>query len=161
MLFCTENNQHQWPKSELSNFAVIVQYTIQYLTSFLCDMVRLGGCLGQILKFYFTLLWLKSLRLKENNFNMTFQVKANGTLSSCCDIKYKQGQSTERGLRLHREVGSGKQTYNSCGKHTVSHGCSPAWPLCASLPLLHFSPVEESVVAGLFSKSLLFWEPGL
>lgn len=52
---------------------------------------------------------------------MTFQVKANGTLSSCCNIKYKQGQGTEHGLRLHREVRSEKQTYISCGKHTVSH----------------------------------------
>lgn len=79
------------------------------------------------------MLWLKSLRLEDNNLNMTFQVKANGTLSSCCDIKYKQGLSTEHGLRLHREVRSGKQTYISCDKHTVSHHCSPVWPLRPSL----------------------------
>jgi len=54
-------------------------------------------------KFYFAFLWLKYFKLKENNFRMTFQPKANGTLSFCCYINYKQGQSTEHALVLHWE----------------------------------------------------------
>lgn len=88
---------------------------------------------------------------------MTFQVKANGTFSSCCDIKYKQGQNKEH-------------SWDCTGRWEVKTNMYQLWqrhhkplllPDPPSLLVSHFSTAETNVIVALSLKSLFFWEAGL